>query len=165
MVRYDEVLRKAQEEIDPVVGRSRPPTSGGRPSSPYIEVMLTETLRWGSLVPLSASSHTLPWRSPTPHADFSHLSLEDDYDDHRIPKGFLRTSFLYGLQHAELVLFQVLGNLWVMSRDERIYLDPGVFRPEVFLGYPRTKVCAFTLWNFTFRTSNVSSRLRCVDGT
>ena len=110
--------REAQEGIDPVVGRSRLPTFGGRPPSPYIEAMLTETLERGSLVPLSAFRLTLPWTLLTPHADFSHLSLEDDYDDHRIPKGFLCTSLLYGLQHVELVLFQVLGNLCVTFRDE-----------------------------------------------
>ena len=77
-------------------------------------------------VPLSASRPTLPWRLLTPHANFSHLSLEGDRNDHRIPKGFPCTSFLCGLQHAGLVLSRVLGTLWVVSRDKRVYPDPGV---------------------------------------
>jgi len=47
---------------------------------------------------------------------------------------------------------QVLGNIWVMSRDERLYPDPEIFRPERFLGPPPTEDRAFNPWNYTFGT-------------
>lgn len=87
MIKHPEVLRKAQEEIDSVVGHSRLPTFDDRPSLPYIEAMLTETMRWSCPIPLSTILPTLQWASLIPHADFPHLSEEDVYKGYRIPKG------------------------------------------------------------------------------
>ena len=39
-----------------------------------------------------------------------------------------------------------------MSRDEHLYQDPEVFRPERFLGHSHTRDRAFNLWNYTFGT-------------
>lgn len=39
-----------------------------------------------------------------------------------------------------------------MSRDERLYPNPDVFRPERFLGKPPTEDRAFNPWNYTFGT-------------
>ena len=39
-----------------------------------------------------------------------------------------------------------------MSRDEQLYPDPEVFRPERFLGSPPTDVKAFNPWNYIFGT-------------
>jgi len=119
IVKHPEALRKAQEEIDSVVGHSRLPTFSDRSSLPYIEAMLTETLRWACPAPLN----------------FPHLSTEDVYEGYRIPKGSY-----------------VLGNLWVMSRDEQLYPDPEVFRPERFMGDLQTQNKAFNPWNYIFGT-------------
>jgi len=119
MIKHPEVLRKAQEEIDSVVGHSRLPVFSDRPSLPYVEAVLTEALRWGCPVPLN----------------FPHLSVEDVYQGYRIPKGSY-----------------VLGNLWVMSRNEQLYPDPEVFRPERFLRHQDTEDKAFNPWNYIFGT-------------
>ena len=47
-----DIQRKAQEEIDAVVGTDRLPTFADRPSLPYIEAVYLETLRWTVPVPL-----------------------------------------------------------------------------------------------------------------
>jgi len=88
MIKYPEALRKAQEEIDSVIGHSRLPTFSDRPSLPYVEAMLTETLRWGCPVPLSTLRSISRWIPLTPRADFPYISTEEDvYDGRRIPKG------------------------------------------------------------------------------
>jgi len=87
MIKHPEVLRKAQEEIDTVVGNSRLPTFSDRSSLPYVEAMLTETLRWACPAPLSTFRSTFQWIPLTPHADFPHLSTGDVYEGYRIPKG------------------------------------------------------------------------------
>ena len=53
MMEHPEVVAKAQEEIDLVVGNDRLPTFEDRPSLPYLECILTESLRWAAPIPLS----------------------------------------------------------------------------------------------------------------
>ena len=88
MIKYPEALRKAQEEIDSVIGHSRLPMFSDRSSLPYVEAVLTETLRWGCPVPLSTPHSIFRRITLTPHADFPHISTEEDvYGGYRIPKG------------------------------------------------------------------------------
>ncbi|KAF9647048.1 cytochrome P450 [Thelephora ganbajun] len=69
---YPEVQRKAQEELDRVVGQDRLPRIADRPNLPYIEAVIKELLRWNPVAPLGV-----------PHA-----SAEDDmYEGYFIPKG------------------------------------------------------------------------------
>ena len=72
MVTYPEVQKRAQAELDAVVGRSRTPTFADLPHLPYIRAMVKEALRWRPVDPVG-----LP-----------HLSTEDDwYEGMFIPKG------------------------------------------------------------------------------
>ncbi|CAL1708931.1 unnamed protein product [Somion occarium] len=72
MLAYPEVQRKAQEELDTVIGRGRMPTIADRDRLPYISACVREALRWRSLTPIGAP----------------HQSVEDDwYDGYFIPKG------------------------------------------------------------------------------
>lgn len=74
MMDHPEVLKKAQQEIDAVVGQDRLPTFEDRASLPYVNAILEETWRWGVPVPLN-----LP-----------HRLMEDDvYKGMHIPKGSL----------------------------------------------------------------------------
>lgn len=53
MLLHPNVVRKAHEELDNVVGRERLPTFQDRPNLPYIECVLKEVLRWNPATPLS----------------------------------------------------------------------------------------------------------------
>ena len=56
MVHHPEVMKKAQMQLDEVVGQKRLPTFDDQDRLPYIGCILRETLRWGTPVPLCKSS-------------------------------------------------------------------------------------------------------------
>jgi cytochrome P450 len=67
-----EVQKRAQEEIDRVVGTDRLPTVADRENLPYVDAVVKEVLRWHPVAPMG-----LP-----------HRSTEDDIcNGYLIPKG------------------------------------------------------------------------------
>ena len=52
MALYPEVQKKAQAEIDAVVGPNRLPDFHDRPSLPYINAVVKESSRWNLVGPL-----------------------------------------------------------------------------------------------------------------
>ena len=95
MALYPEVQKKAQAEIDIVVGPNRLPDFGDRPSLPYINAVIKEVMRWHLVVPLGEIFFFYHHDSQTtaiPSLFFSkalpHMSSnEDEYDGYYIPKG------------------------------------------------------------------------------
>ena len=84
MVTYPEVQRRAQAELDAVVGRARTPTFADFQCLPYIRAMVKEALRWRTSGPVG-----LP-----------HCSAEDDwYDGMFIPKGTIVMANMWYLNH------------------------------------------------------------------
>ncbi|KAG1813931.1 cytochrome P450 [Suillus subaureus] len=72
MTLFPDLQKKAQAEIDAVVGPDRLPSFADRDSLPYIEALVKEVLRWNVV-------------SPT---GFPHRATEDDdHDGYYIPKG------------------------------------------------------------------------------
>ncbi|KAG2364420.1 cytochrome P450 [Suillus spraguei] len=86
MVLYPDVQRRAQAEIDFVVGGDRLPTFEDRASLPYVESVLRETLRWHPIAPLGAAHAT---------------SSDDTYDGYFIPKGVTVISNIWGIARDE----------------------------------------------------------------
>ncbi|EGO19060.1 hypothetical protein SERLADRAFT_453964 [Serpula lacrymans var. lacrymans S7.9] len=72
MVLHPRVQERAQLEIDSIVGTNRLPDFSDRPSLPYIDAIVRETLRWHPVAPLGV-----------PHATTS----ADVYEGYCIPKG------------------------------------------------------------------------------
>ncbi|KDQ16499.1 hypothetical protein BOTBODRAFT_30835 [Botryobasidium botryosum FD-172 SS1] len=71
MMLYPEVQKKAQEEIDRVVGRERLPDFTDQDRLPYVTALLTELHRWAPITPLA----------------FPRRSIEDDdFEGYFIPK-------------------------------------------------------------------------------
>ncbi|KAI0776618.1 cytochrome P450 [Trametes elegans] len=71
MTLHPEAFRKAQQEVDAVVGRSRLPDFDDRQNMPYLECLMNEVLRWQCPVPLAI-----------PH----NLMEDDEYRDFSIPR-------------------------------------------------------------------------------
>ncbi|KAJ7828228.1 cytochrome P450 [Mycena olivaceomarginata] len=81
--------KKAQAEIDSVIGRCLPSfTDEG--SMPYVAALVKETLRWGSVAPIELS---------VPHF----LPVEDEYRGYRIPAGSIVIVNLWAILHDEKV--------------------------------------------------------------
>jgi len=72
MILYPDIQKRAQEEIENVVGVDRLPDFSDKPSLPYTEAVVRETLRWRPVVPLA----------------ISHAATSDDiYEGYLIPQG------------------------------------------------------------------------------
>ncbi|KAK6436231.1 hypothetical protein LTR95_007574 [Oleoguttula sp. CCFEE 5521] len=72
MVKHPEVLRKAQAEVDALVGDSHSPTYEDTEHLPYIRAIVDETLRWRPAVP----------------AAFPHVLTQDDnFNGFHLPAG------------------------------------------------------------------------------
>ena len=53
MMLYPEVQKRAQDELDAVVGRERLPTFADMPRLPYICAVIKEVIRWRPPTPLA----------------------------------------------------------------------------------------------------------------
>jgi len=60
MVLCPDVQKRAQAEIDALIGRDRLPTFEDRASLPYIDAIVRETFRWEPVVPLGTYSYSSP---------------------------------------------------------------------------------------------------------
>ncbi|XP_062412038.1 cytochrome P450 2J2-like [Sardina pilchardus] len=86
MIKYPEIQRKVQEELDRVVGSSRQPSLADRENLPYTDAVLHETQRFGNVLPLN-----LP-RSATKDVQVGHFS---------IPKGTMMVGSLTSVMFDE----------------------------------------------------------------
>ncbi|KAF8844764.1 cytochrome P450, partial [Paxillus ammoniavirescens] len=87
MVRYPEAQRRAQAEIDAVVGNDRLPTFEDRSSMPFLEATLREVLRWHPVAPLGL---------PRPARE------ADSFEGYRIPKGTTIFTNVWAMTHDDV---------------------------------------------------------------
>ncbi|KAI0800113.1 CyP450 monooxygenase [Fomes fomentarius] len=74
MAKYTEIQKKAQAELDRVIGSARLPQISDQKSLPYVEAVVMECFRWNPIVPLA----------------IPHVATDDDeYKGYLIPKGSL----------------------------------------------------------------------------
>jgi cytochrome P450 len=88
MIAFPEVQRRAQAELDAVVGRDRLPTFADAPRLPYVRAIIEEVHRWRPSVPLG----------------LHHASTEDDwYESMFIPKGTVCIANIWNCNHDRTV--------------------------------------------------------------
>jgi hypothetical protein len=91
MMLYPEVQKRAQAQIDEVVGRDRLPSFADRTSLPYVEAVLWEVMRWNPVTPLGMCITLLclpPCADKVSPEGGPRASLVDDvYDGYFIPAG------------------------------------------------------------------------------
>ncbi|KAK7437133.1 hypothetical protein VKT23_018756 [Stygiomarasmius scandens] len=82
MILYPEVQKRAQDELDKIVGRSRLPSFADAKHLPYIQAIVKEILRW----------------RPGMGASVPHAPTQDDYyKGYFIPKGTLVLADVWGI--------------------------------------------------------------------
>jgi len=126
MVLYPEVMRKAQEELDRVVGQDRLPGFSDKPTLPYICAVVQEVLRWAPVTPL-AVGHS--------------LTSDDVYEGKFLPSGSLVLGNAWAMLNDE----KMYPSPEVFNPDRFLKdgkLDPNIRSPEtVAFGFGR-RVCA-----------------------
>ncbi|PFH46821.1 hypothetical protein AMATHDRAFT_153743 [Amanita thiersii Skay4041] len=84
MASFPEVQKRAQAELDAVIGPHRLPTFEDRESLPYINALARETMRWLLVLP----------------GGVSHMVTEDDeYNGYHIPKGTIVLGNAWAILH------------------------------------------------------------------
>ncbi|KAF8675528.1 cytochrome P450 [Rhizoctonia solani] len=111
MVLYPDVQKRAQAEIDSVLGHSRLPKVEDRAQLGYVDRVVQETLRWGPVTPLAV-----------PHTCFK----DDTYKGYRIPQGSVVTGNVWAMTRDETVY----KDAEVFEPDR--YLDPVTPASPVF---------------------------------
>src|SRR5579863_6175656 len=88
MIAFPEVQRRAQAELDAVVGRDRLPTFDDAPRLPFVRAIIEEVLRWRPSLPLGV-----------PHA----ATEADWYEGMFIPKGTVCIPNVWHCNHDHAV--------------------------------------------------------------
>ncbi|KAF9026241.1 cytochrome P450 [Hymenopellis radicata] len=126
MVQNPSVLKKAQADIDSIVGHDRLPDFGDRKELPYLEAILKELLRWRLVTPLAVP----------------HRVIQDDiYRGYRIPKGAIIVGNSWAILHDKAVYGDDVENFnpdRFLNPDGS--LNPSIPHPSVAFGFGR-RVC------------------------
>jgi len=114
MVLYPKVLKKAQAELDRVVGHGRLPDYSDREDLPYIEAIMKEVLRWNPPLPIA-----IPTR----------VTQDDVYRGYFIPEGATIVQNVWAVTRDE----KLFPDPETFNPDRYLKdgkIDPTVFSPE-----------------------------------
>ncbi len=121
MILHPQVQKKAQAELDGVMGSDRFPTMQDRDQLPYVDAIIKETIRWAAVVPLAV-----------PHA----LIEEDEYRGMHIPKGstVIGNVWLVWFSLIDFIIrdFSTLDNRSIFHNPD-VYEKPFEYNPERFM--------------------------------
>ncbi|TCD60372.1 hypothetical protein EIP91_010263 [Steccherinum ochraceum] len=111
MVLHPEIQKRAQAEIDAVMGPDALPEYADRSRLPFVQAMIRETFRYRPPAPMT----DLNWR----HEATRNTTQDDIYEGQFIPKGM-----------------NLLINLWAILYNEEIFPEPNAFKPDRWLLNP-----------------------------
>jgi len=111
MVKHPEAFKKAQEEIDRVIGHDRLPDFEDRELLPYLNALLKELLRWH-----------LPFLLGIPHQSMQ----DDEYRGYHIPRGSLVIANVWNMSRndAEYPEPEEFRPERFLSADSTVKADP-----------------------------------------
>ncbi|KAF9474070.1 cytochrome P450 [Pholiota conissans] len=112
MTLFPEVQKKAQAEIDAVIGNGRIPTLSDLPQLPYVHAVVLEVLRWNCVAPTGVP----------------HRPIEDGYiGGYFIPKGALIIANLWNMLHDPETYpepFEFRPERHIATPEKEAELDP-----------------------------------------
>ncbi|KAF9053352.1 cytochrome P450 [Panaeolus papilionaceus] len=123
MLHHPEAMKKAQEEIDRVVGPTVLPEFDDVPRLPYVMALIHETMRWRPIIPLG----------------IAHSVISDDtYDDYHIPNASTVFANLYSMSKDE----QMFPSPDKFEPERYLHPDPTLPKPNssFFFGFGR-RIC------------------------
>ncbi|OBZ67807.1 O-methylsterigmatocystin oxidoreductase [Grifola frondosa] len=141
MLAHLEVQRKAQVELDAVIGPGRLPTFSDHDSLPYINAVVVECLHWCPVVPAGA-----------PHR----VMADDEYNGYFIPKGSIVISNIWALARDASVYAEPEDfNPNRFLKDGK--LDPDVRDPSTLMfGFGRRSNLSWTPFGRCVASSFIS---------
>ncbi|KAJ7146857.1 cytochrome P450 [Mycena epipterygia] len=124
MLANPEAQRKAQMEIDAVIGQGQLPDFNDEQSLPYVSAVVKEVLRWKPVTPIGVP-HFLP--------------VEDEYRGYRLPAGSIIIGNVWAiLQDEEMYPDPTAFKPERFLRDGK--LNPDVRDPQAAFGFGR-RIC------------------------
>jgi len=124
MLANPDAQKKAQQEIDSIVGRGNLPGFSDEDALPYVAAVVKEVLRWRNVVPFGIA-HYLP--------------VEDEYRGYRLPAGSLVFGNVWAILHDENTYPDPYA-----FKPERFLLNgklnPAVKDPQAAFGFGR-RIC------------------------
>ncbi|ELU37963.1 cytochrome P450 domain-containing protein [Rhizoctonia solani AG-1 IA] len=131
MLLFPECQRKAQAEIDRVIGTGRLPTFEDKDRLPYIDNLINEVMRWQPVTPLGNLA--------VPHA----CTQDDVYRNYRIPKGAIVKCLVSRISSSVISEMALILESRSMSRNEEVYKNSECFNPDRFIDPQVPKIPAF----------------------
>lgn len=131
MALFPEVQKKAQAELDALVGPDRLPDYSDYESLIYIRAVVLEAMRWMPVVPLG-----LPHR----------VTTDDEYEGYSIPKGTIIISvsmFLYisDSSYSQLLNCRTHGELIILTQRTLGHLFSGLcFMTQRTIPNPKSSI-------------------------
>lgn len=119
------VAKRAQQEIDDIVGSDRIPQFEDMPAMPYMDAIIKEVLRWQPVTPLGA-----------PHS----TDTDQEYMGYRIPRGSIIMQNFYEMVHDSKLCpepYKFKPERWLEDPDLQIFSPFGYGRrrcPGEYMG-------------------------------